>query len=128
MKGESQTALLREILAVLRGMRADMRQRETSPAAHELICELEEHFGNDGTFTVNGLLRYAAESPHDPLSMAISRIVDMNASDRSRSTQLGRFLSNHPQIEITPRKIDNSSVYRVGTSTEHVPDVPDNAE
>jgi hypothetical protein len=102
------TAEVRELTAEIRAMRADQRRRAPT-AAPRLLAEIEEKFG-PGRFTVRGLLQVVDEDSHGALAEAVALLVDMNASARSRATQLGALLARLPEIEIIAER---PGIYRL---------------
>lgn len=108
--------LLQQILAELRGLRADnRRQRNEAPA---LVAALTECFG-PGRFTTRGLLALADEEPHSELASALSDSIDMNALPRSRATALGSLLTRLPEVELVAQQ-RGVAVYRLRTSEPEV--------
>ena len=110
----ANTALLQAILAEIRGIRADLREkRDTAPA---LIAALSEFFG-EGAFTVAGLLKLADEDSDAAITNALSAAINLNASARSRATALGALLARLPEVEITRRR-QGVAVFRLCTCHE----------
>lgn len=103
---DESVELLREIRDLLRSMVAD--QRAAAPA---LIAALAEHYG-PARFTTNSVLQVCAEDPHSALAEAVSMIVDMNASPRSRATSLGAWLARQREIEVVAEQ-RGASIYKL---------------
>ena len=82
-------------------------------ASAALLVALEAFFG-EGRFTVAGLLGIAADDPHSDLGAALADLVDLNASERSVATQLGRLLARLPDIEVVAAA-RGAAVYRLRT-------------
>jgi hypothetical protein len=61
---------------------------------------------------VKGLLEVVDEDPHGALAVAVSRVVDMNATPRPRATMLGALLSRLPEVEGLG-ELRGSSIYRL---------------
>jgi hypothetical protein len=97
-----------ELVAEVRGLRADLRKRDKAPA---LIAALAEFFG-EAPFTVAGLLKLADEDPHAAIANALGAAIDLNASARSRATALGALLARLPQVEIA-RRHQNAAIFRL---------------
>jgi hypothetical protein len=109
-------ALLRELLAEMRGLRADLGKRTRNFAVPALVAALGDYFG-PGRFTAAGILEQVGEDPHGALASAVGELLDMNASPRSRSTALGALLVRIPEIEAVAQH-RGCAVYRVRTSGE----------
>jgi hypothetical protein len=71
--------------------------------------KLEEHFG-PGRFMV-GTICKSSENPHGKLAVAVGKVIDMNAEQRSRSTALGALLRGLPEVEVVA-ELCGSSIYR----------------
>ncbi|MES1190734.1 MAG: hypothetical protein ABUS47_06610 [Steroidobacter sp.] len=108
---EIQCQLLRELISEVRGLRADLKQSRVNESGKRLVHALDEFFGTS-PFTVFGLLTIADEEPHSDVANALADCIDLNASPRSRATQLGKLLSKLPQIEIAYSK-QNHNFYCV---------------
>jgi hypothetical protein len=107
----SDRALLQAILAEIRGLRADLREkRDKAPA---LIAALSDCFG-EGAFTVAGLLKLVDEDPHAAIANALGVVIDLNASARSRATALGALLARLPEVEIARRR-QGVAIFRLCT-------------
>jgi len=117
MASPSTLLILRELVAELRGLRADLR-RSREVAAPELREALADEFG-DGRFTTSGILSLADEDPHGALARALASSIDMNASPRSRATALGAVLVRLPQIEVVAQQ-RGCAVFRLRTSPPEV--------
>src|SRR5689334_22459880 len=91
-----QITLLRELVAEVRALRADIKRNRAPEATERFVEALEDYFGSVGTFRVSGLFDIASESPHSEIANAMGELIDMNAPERSKATQLGRLLSRIP--------------------------------
>jgi hypothetical protein len=109
-KPDEALELLRELVAEVKGLRADLgkHSRIAEPA---LVAAIEEHFG-PARFTVRTMLEVVDENPHSALAEAVAALVDMNSSPRSRAVALGALLTRAREIE-TVAEQRGASIYRL---------------
>jgi hypothetical protein len=119
-KPDEAVELLRELVAEIKGLRADLRKRDAVPDAAELVAALWEHFGK-GPFTAGGLLMLADGEPHGAVACALAGHVDLYAPTRARATQLGVLLRRLPQLQCVGRRA-GAALYGVNLAAE-VPEV-----
>ena len=107
---DEQLELLRELVAEIKGLRADLRKRDRMmPDASALLAEIQDYFGA-GRFTAGGLLILA--DSREEFAQALSLVVDMNAPARSRTTALGLLLSKLPGVRKVAER-GGSAVYEL---------------
>jgi hypothetical protein len=89
--------LLRELIAEVRGLRADLRRQS---ATVDLRAAWLEEIG-PAPMTSAGLLRFIEDDPHGGIAVAVAGLVDLSASGRAIS--LGRLLARQPWLDSTDR-------------------------
>ena len=88
--------LLRQLLAEVRGLRADLRQAPAGIDHADLLRELRADFGV-APFTARGLLQLVEDYPDGDLGAVLRRVV--NLDDATAAVQLGRLLAAMPGLE-----------------------------
>jgi hypothetical protein len=97
-------ALLEQVLAEVRALRADVRRVLRVRAAPDLVAALRVvYVPGISPFTAEGVLTLAAEDPHGELSCALAAFIDMDLEPRARAVSLGMRLSKLPDLEVVGR-------------------------
>jgi hypothetical protein len=106
--------LLRELVAEIKGLRADLRKQYQPVGTAELLALIADYFGIGGRFSTGGLFTLAES--REEFADALAKVIDMNASPKSRSTSLGAVLARLPGAQKVAERA-GSAVYELkGTS------------
>jgi hypothetical protein len=83
----------------------------------KLVTALKNFFGPLGRLRVDGLLTIEEDDPHGEIAQALAELLDMNASPRSRATQLGILLRSMPELERVNGQV-GAALYRLNLTDE----------
>lgn len=105
-----------QILAELRGLRADLRRQRAPEARAALKTALSDRYAPTDRITAAGIMSVVNADPHCALAEAVAALVNLDATDRGRSTSLGIVLAGLRCLELVDDDEHRGArVYRLRT-------------